>query len=78
MNTKNAADGNSGSPPCYLADLGELRAALSAIKKINDMPLAEIQFIDGGEHVEVTDEQREEWRFIGVTNSMLAEMFLME
>lgn len=53
-------------------DLGELERVLTYIKKINDQPLEQIDWVRGGIAVKVQGDQIEAWKYTGLCNRYFA------
>lgn len=50
-------------------DRADVMAAYDQLSEVNRTPLENLEIIEDGEKVLITDECREEWSFIGLSNS---------
>lgn len=54
------------------AHLGRLRELLAELDEMNNVSLQDIKWFKNGEQIYVTDEDIQEWRFIGLSNVQFA------
>jgi hypothetical protein len=56
-------------------DLERIRELQAEIEKINSVPFAELELYEDGQKIEITAKQLDDFRFIGMSNFGLLEMW---
>lgn len=61
-------------------DIERIKALKAEFDEINKMDLDQIQFYEKGNHIEISQEQINEWKFIGLSNVyfILDEFYKMD
>ncbi len=56
-------------------DVNHVKYLLSEMKKIDDIPFEEIEWLEGDEKLDIPQSVKDRWKFIGMTNCAFIEYY---